>query len=96
MNKMCYAVIIDSLRGAWLRKIHVALDTPDTIALSRSRCGSHRFPVAIERYNRQESHQPCTLCDSNDVGDEYHYALVCHAVKEARERYIKLIYCLPR
>ena len=43
-----------------LEKYIVDLHTPDAIALSRFRCGSHRLPVAIERYNRQESYQPCT------------------------------------
>ena len=75
-----------------LEKYLLHLDTPEKISLCRFRSGSHRLPVATERYNRQENYHPCTLCNSNDNGDEFHYVLVCPVIKEARERYIKPYY----
>ena len=69
------------------------LDIPDRIALSKYRCGSHKLPVAAERYSRQENYRPCRLCNSDEVGDEYHYVLVCPVLREVRERYLKPYYC---
>ena len=68
------------------------LDTPDRINLTKYRCGSHRLPVATERYSGQENLHPCALCDNNDVGDEYHYVLICPVFRDVRGKYIKAYY----
>ena len=76
------------------REIYITeLDTSDRIALSKYRCGSHKLPVAIERYARQENHHPCRMCDTNELGDEYHYLLVCPTIREIRERYLPSYFC---
>ena len=73
-------------------KYILELDVQNIIPLCRFRSGCHRLPVATERYNSQENHHSCTLCNSNDIGDEYHYVLICPVIKEAREKFIKPYY----
>lgn len=94
-NVLCsnYKMMKDEHRQ---EKYIVELDTPERIILSKFRCGTHKLPVATERFSRQENFHPCTLCNSNEVGDEYHYVLICPAVREVRERCIKVYYyCRP-
>ena len=59
-------------------------------SLCRFRCRSHRLPVCARRFNKEapESSMRCTLCNSNDVGDEFHYIFVCNAFKAERARFI--------
>ena len=34
----------------------------------------------------------CTLCNSNDIEDEYHVTLVCEYFRDVRKKYIKPFY----
>ena len=46
--------------------------------LCKFRCGSHRLPVETGRWrNLPRSERVCSLCDSMDIGDEYHYIMTC-------------------
>jgi hypothetical protein len=47
-------------------------------AVTRFRIYAHRFPVEAGRYaNIDYKLRLCPICDSNDIGDEYHYFLNC-------------------
>ena len=68
------------------------LDARDRISLCRVRCGNHRLPVSESRYRTSGSLNTCTLCNSGEVGDEYHYVLTCTALADQRKKYIKNYY----
>ena len=58
----------------------------------RFRTRNHKLPVETGRWKgMQLFERKCTLCDS-DLGDEYHYLLVCDHLKEERQKYIKSYY----
>ena len=48
-------------------------------AVTRFRISAHRFPVEVGRYtiNIDYKLRLCPICDSNDIGDEFHYFLNC-------------------
>ena len=42
---------------------------------------------------QQYEMRKCTLCDSDDIDNEYHVTLVCQQFKDLRTKYIKKYYC---
>ena len=60
------------------------------IALCKFRTRCHNLAICAQRFNRNipDSKLKCPLCDSNDVGDEFHYIFKCHAFDEARSQRI--------
>jgi len=67
------------------------LDTNNRIYLSKFRCGNHYLPISKTRYAAQNSNL-CTLCNTQDIGDEYHYILICSHFTKERSEYIKKYY----
>lgn len=58
----------------------------------RFRTRNHKLPVETGRWKGiQLFERKCTLCDG-DLGDEYHYLLVCDHFKEERQKYLKPYY----
>lgn len=50
---------------------------------------NHKLPVEIGRWNKIEyNRRHCDLC-KQDIGDEYHYLLICNNLKDIRKQYIK-------
>ena len=48
------------------------------IPLIKFRTSNHRLPVEVGRLNGTPyTDRKCTLCDKNDLGDEFHYLLTC-------------------
>ena len=48
----------------------------------RLRCMNHRLPIEYGRFFRVErAKRKCKLCNSGDIGDEYHYLFVCYFFK---------------
>jgi len=66
-----------------------------TTYMTKFRCRNSKLPVeigcyaGIERVNRI-----CTICMSNDIGDEFHYLFTCSALKKDRNTYIDKYYFL--
>ena len=63
------------------------------IPILKFRLSNHTFPVEIHRWhNSKVPHfeRKCNKCNLNDLGDEFHYLLICPHFKQQR---IKL---LPR
>ena len=61
--------------------------------LCKFRTCNHRLPIQQGRYSgidRQERF--CTLCDCNDIGDEFHYLFKCTFFQEARIKFISIYY----
>lgn len=57
------------------------------------RTGNHRMPIETLRWEGIPLYERiCTLCDTNDVADEYHYLLFCRHFTADRMRYIRPYY----
>ena len=69
------------------------------IALSRLRISNHRLPIESGRYRRNyvpREERLCTKCNSGQIGDEYHFLLVCTNPEliSLRERYMSPYYII--
>ena len=54
------------------------LDAKNAIILCKFRTTNHRLPIELGRWqNIERSNRICLLCDTNDIGDEFHYILQC-------------------
>ena len=61
--------------------------------ISRFRLVSHNLRIEHGRYyNESRFDRKCSLCNLNDVEDEYHFILVCPRYSELRSKYIKKFY----
>jgi hypothetical protein len=58
----------------------------------RFRCRNHRLPVEANVYRTDIDTDKCTLCDTQEVGDEFHYLFKCPSFAIDRQLYIKKIY----
>ena len=61
---------------------------------TKFRLNSHKLLVERGRWMKpklQYEMRKCTLCDSEDIEDEYHVTLVCQQFKDLRTKYIKSI-----
>ena len=60
------------------------------IPLIKFRTANHKLPVEIGRWeNIPHAEWKCTLCNKNDIGDEFHYLLVCPYFATERTRLLK-------
>ena len=60
------------------------------IPLIKFRTANHKLPVEIGRWeNIPHAERKCTLCNKNDIGDEFHYLLVCPYFATERTRLLK-------
>ena len=64
-----------------------------TYALCKFKCVNHNMPVVTGRYsNTPYEDRLCTYCQSNDIGDEFHYLFICNKFSTERSRYINRYY----
>ena len=62
---------------------------------TKFRLSSHKLLVERGRWMKpklQYEIRKCTLCDSEDIEDEYHVTPVCQQFKDLRTKYIKKYY----
>ena len=58
--------------------------------LVKFRTSNHRLPIEEGRFNQiARADRKCLVCDSNDIGDEYHYICLCPKVDEIRKKTLK-------
>ena len=63
------------------------------IPLCKFRTNNHRLPIVTGRYNNvNRIHRICELCNTDDLGDEYHYLLKCNHFKSKREELLDVNY----
>ena len=61
--------------------------------LGKLRTGNHQFPCERGRWQELElSERKCLLCSRQEIGDEFHYLLVCPSFNSERKRFIKIHY----
>ena len=78
-----------------LKKYFEILQPELWMPLCRFRTGNHKLPVEIYSWNnlyKNRNDRKCTICDTNDIGDEYHYIMICPVFKEIREIYLPKFY----
>ena len=84
-----YAIYKETLE---LEKYFLSLPTSFRLHLSKFRMANHKFPVETGRYNNTEyAERYCQKCNS-DIGDEFHYLLVCPFYNTLRKKYLSPYY----
>ena len=80
-----------------MEKYLLVLPKPLKYALIRFRTSNHRLPIEVGRYhNIERKDRVCTLCSSNDIGDEYHHLVICPYFYANRLQFIpKYVYEKP-
>ena len=82
---LCYRIF---KRDIIFEKYFSILANNFLFTLCKFRCGNHRLPIETGRWhNLDRDNRLCHLCDSNDLGDEYHYIMVCSAFKVERKKF---------
>ena len=68
----------------------LSLNKTDANNLSKFRCRSHNLPVNRGRFdaNTLHSDMQCSLCLSNDIGDEFHYIFACPFFEKERRVFL--------
>ena len=63
------------------------------IPIARYRTANNRLPIERGSWNDTErSQRVCTLCNRNELGDEFHYLFECEFFKETRRLYLPSFY----
>ena len=76
-----------------LEKYFTKLNPKSYINLVKFRTANHRFPCETLRWvNVEQQDRKCLLCNTDDVGDEMHYLLLCPAFSEERRKHLKRYY----
>ena len=74
--------------------LSVRMDKKLQTSYTKFRLNSNKLLVERGRWMNpklQYEMRKCTLCDSEDIEDEYHVTLVCQQFKDLRTKYIKSI-----
>ena len=69
----------------------INLTTKQRNICCKFRTGNLKLPIEVGRWqNIDRNDRKCTLCNLNDIGDEFHYMFTCTdlIIKDARIRYI--------
>jgi len=62
-------------------------------AFSKFRMCNHKLPVERGRYRHiLRSERKCNMCNSDSIGDEYHFLLECDFFKDIRIKYVPKYY----
>ena len=75
-----------------LEKYLLDLEFQERLAFCKFRCGNHKLPISTNRYDIHHASPVCEICTSGDIGDEYHYLLVCTTFSEKRKECLKKYY----
>ena len=65
------------------------------VPLIKFRTRNHKLPIEFNSWTKNfkpENERKCVICDLNDLGDEYHYVMICPVFREIREIYLKKYY----
>ena len=65
------------------------VDSKNAIILCKFRTTNHRLPIELGRWqNIERNNRLCLLCDTNPIGDEFHYILQCPHFEQNRKNLI--------
>ena len=72
-----------------LEEYNKVLSKKDVVNLTKFRCRNHKLPVAKSKIpGFTPEALKCTLCDSNELGDECHYLFKCNSFAKERKLYL--------
>ena len=58
------------------------------------RTTNHHLPVEVGRWvNTERNERFCTLCNCNEIGDEFHYILECKSLSKLRREFLDIKFC---
>ena len=61
--------------------------------LCKFKCANHHLPIVEGRYTNTPVHErTCTLCTTNDIGDEFHYLFNCTFFHAQRVKHLMRYY----
>lgn len=73
-----------------LERYFILLPRKAYLQIFKIRTNNHKLPVETGRWEDIEiSERKCSLCNLNDIGDEYHYLFRCPYFEEERKLYSK-------
>jgi len=88
---LCYKLFKTELK---FENYITVLSLKNALKLCKFRCGNHRLPVETGRWqNVQRQERLCHLCESADIGDEFHYVMSCPFFKKERYKYLPHYCC---
>ena len=65
------------------------LEPKDIIEICKFRTTNHKLPIENGRWqNIERQNRKCTLCNANEIGDEFHYIMKCQHFEQNRKMYI--------
>jgi hypothetical protein len=87
-NRLCfnYRIFKNEIN---LEPYLVQLDFLDRLNLAKFRCGSHKLPNSVNRFITTNISTDCSLCNLGELGDEFHYTLVCPFFADDRKKYLE-------
>ena len=73
-----------------LEKYFVTLPRKLYLLMFKLRTANHKLPIEIGRWEGNERNERiCSLCDTRDIGDEFHYIFQCPYFAYERTTFIK-------
>lgn len=62
-------------------------------AIAKLRLSSHQLNIETGRHrNIERLDRKCTLCNRNELEDEYHFTLICPVYSDLRKEYLQRYY----
>ena len=80
-----------------LEKYLLLPDCADRINISKFRCRNSKIPVVVlaqAHRNINYENRICSLCNTGEIGDEFHYILQCPTFHLQRQRYLNQDYLI--
>ena len=76
-----------------MEKYLTALSEPLACSFAKFRMLNHKLPIQRGRVlNIPYNERLCTLCERQDIGDEFHYIFICPKFKNERKRFLRKYY----
>ena len=78
-----------------LKNYFMSLPQDLWIPLCKFRTNNHKLPVEVyswSYFKKTRNERICFMCEANDIGDEYHYLMLCPAFKDLRTFYLPKYY----
>ena len=76
-----------------LEQYLITVDKKSAITLCKFRAGNSKIPIVTGRFTGTERHNRiCNLCQLNEIGDEFHYIMLCPNFLSSRKRFINRTY----
>ena len=86
-NRLCYNYRIFK-KNLSFEKYLTDLPFLHRLNFSKFRCKNNKLPVNQNRFSKTEIDRNCQLCDSGDIGDEFHYLFLCQFFVNERKKFL--------